>query len=327
MQPVVPAPGFIWVPGYWAYSDEGFFWVPGTWVRAPYIGALWTPGWWGWGDAVWAWHPGYWGPRVGYYGGINYGFGYFGTGYYGGYWNNRVFTYNASVTSVNVSTVRNVYNRPWTGGTGSRVSYSGGAGGIVARPTAEERLAEQDRHVGATPLQLQHERSASTNRAQFASVNQGLPAITSTRRAAAFNAPRSALTQNSAPAGAALNAGAMRRNAVQGAGSAPSVQAPLEHRGPRARDTAGTSSGMTGGQNPNAARGQRMERAQTMSRSSNSGQAQSTGQAQRMGQPQPMLRRQQMGEPQRTGQPKGTGYPQNVERGGKEPRDKRGGKE
>lgn len=31
-----------------------------------------------------AWRPGYWGPHVGFYGGVNYGFGYFGTAYVGG---------------------------------------------------------------------------------------------------------------------------------------------------------------------------------------------------------------------------------------------------
>src|ERR1700694_4459427 len=48
VQPVVPAPGYIWTPGYWAYGPEGYYWVPGTWVFAPYVGALWTPGYWSW---------------------------------------------------------------------------------------------------------------------------------------------------------------------------------------------------------------------------------------------------------------------------------------
>ena len=29
---------------------------------------------------------GYWGPHVGYYGGVNYGFGYMGVGFAGGAW-------------------------------------------------------------------------------------------------------------------------------------------------------------------------------------------------------------------------------------------------
>jgi hypothetical protein len=29
-QPMAPADGYLWTPGYWAYGDEGYFWVPGT---------------------------------------------------------------------------------------------------------------------------------------------------------------------------------------------------------------------------------------------------------------------------------------------------------
>ena len=48
VQPVCPAPGYIWTPGYWAYDPVGgYFWVPGTWVMAPRPGFLWTPGYWG----------------------------------------------------------------------------------------------------------------------------------------------------------------------------------------------------------------------------------------------------------------------------------------
>ena len=28
-QPMAPADGYLWTPGYWAYGDEGYFWVPG----------------------------------------------------------------------------------------------------------------------------------------------------------------------------------------------------------------------------------------------------------------------------------------------------------
>ena len=80
-QPVCPGDRYIWIPGYWAYGDEGYYWVPGTWVRAPFVGALWTPGYWAWHDGVYGWNDGYWGTSVGFYGGINYGFGYDGYGY------------------------------------------------------------------------------------------------------------------------------------------------------------------------------------------------------------------------------------------------------
>jgi len=187
VQPVLPGPGYIWAPGYWGYGAVGYYWVPGTWVLAPYVGALWTPGYWGWGNGAYFWHGGYWGPHVGYYGGINYGFGYVGVGYHGGSWNGGVFNYNTAVTNVNVTNIHNTYNTPVAQNTSvSRVSYNGGAGGITAQPTAEERLAENDRHTPATQLQTRHEQLASTNRAQFASVNHGNPSLAATPRAATF---------------------------------------------------------------------------------------------------------------------------------------------
>lgn len=181
-QPVAPGPDFMWIPGYWAWNGVGYYWVPGTWVLAPYVGALWTPGWWGWSGGAYIWHPGYWGPRVGYYGGINYGFGYFGVGYAGGYWSTGHFFYNTAVTRVDVTRVHNTYNRTIVENN-VRTSYNGGAGGVRHEATAEERLAEHDTHRSATPMQVQHERYASTNRQQFASTNSGSPALTATPRA------------------------------------------------------------------------------------------------------------------------------------------------
>jgi YXWGXW repeat-containing protein len=187
VQPICPGPEYIWVPGYWAYGPDGYYWVPGTWVLAPYVGALWTPGYWGWDGVVFVWHPGYWGPHVGFYGGIDYGFGYFGVGYVGGYWNHGAFFYNTAVNNVNLTVIHNTYRSSVAQNTGfSRVSFNGGAGGTTARPTAQDRLAERDQHRAATPLQVQHERLASTNRALLASVNHGTPRLAATPRAAAF---------------------------------------------------------------------------------------------------------------------------------------------
>jgi hypothetical protein len=187
VQPPVPGPGYIWAPGYWAYGAEGYYWVPGTWVVAPYVGALWTPGYWGWGSGAYLWHAGYWGPHVGFYGGINYGFGYVGVGYHGGYWNGGSFSYNSAVTNVNVTNIHNTYNQPVAQNTAvTRVSYNGGTGGLTAQPTAEERVAERDQHRPATQLQARHEQLASTNRAQLASVNHGTPSLMATSKAAVY---------------------------------------------------------------------------------------------------------------------------------------------
>src|SRR5579859_7359153 len=142
VQPVCPAPGYIWTPGYWAYGPDGYYWVPGTWVVAPTPGFLWTPGYWGWGGGAYLWHAGYWGPHVGFYGGINYGFGYGGIGYEGGRWDHDSFFYNTSVNNVNITRIHNTYRTTVINNTNiNRVSYNGGKGGINARPSSAELVA------------------------------------------------------------------------------------------------------------------------------------------------------------------------------------------
>src|SRR5580700_10103312 len=84
VQPPPPEDGDLWNPGYWAYGPAGYYWVPGVWVAPPAIGLLWTPPYWGFVGGSYLFHAGYWGPHVGFYGGINYGFGYVGVGFFGG---------------------------------------------------------------------------------------------------------------------------------------------------------------------------------------------------------------------------------------------------
>src|SRR5208283_4400399 len=160
VQPVIPGPGYLWTPGYWAYGPDGYFWVPGTWVQPPVVGLLWTPGYWGWAGGAYLWHGGYWGPHVGFYGGINYGFGYGGVGFAGGYWRGGVFHYNTAVTNVNTTVIHNTYvNKTVINNntTVNRTSFNGGTGGVTAQPTAAERAAENEHHTPATSLQTQHE--------------------------------------------------------------------------------------------------------------------------------------------------------------------------
>jgi hypothetical protein len=49
------------------------------------------------------------GPHVGFYGGVNYGFGYYGDGFHGWLWEGEHFAYNATVMNVNCAMVRNTY--------------------------------------------------------------------------------------------------------------------------------------------------------------------------------------------------------------------------
>jgi hypothetical protein len=163
-QPICPGDGYLWTPGYWAYDDEdGYYWVPGTWVEAPQVGFLWTPAYWGWGGSAFLFHEGYWGPEVGFYGGINYGFGYGGVGYEGGRWEGGHFSYNTYVNHVNTTIIHNTYNTRVTNVSETHVSYNGGTGGVEARPTARQESYANQHHVGPVGAQTQHVRAARSN--------------------------------------------------------------------------------------------------------------------------------------------------------------------
>lgn len=183
-QPICPGDGYIWTPGYWAYGPDGYYWVPGVWVQPPQVGFLWTPGYWGWGGSAFLWHAGYWGPHIGFYGGVNYGFGYTGVGYGGGYWNGGHFFYNRTVNNINVVNIHNTYNRTVVVNNVSynRVSYNGGNGGINARPSVQEQVAAREQHVQPTSNQVEHQTNASRDRQQWASVNGGRPAMAAQSR-------------------------------------------------------------------------------------------------------------------------------------------------
>jgi hypothetical protein len=188
-QPICPEDGYLWTPGYWAYDYDvsDYYWVPGTWVMAPEVGFLWTPAYWGWGGDGFVFYDGYWGPHVGFYGGINYGFGYFGVGFEGGRWDGGHFFYNRSVSNINIGNIHNVYDTHVTYNNMSHVSYNGGNGGISARPTAEEESAARDRHIPPVAAQTQHAQAARANPQQRASANMGKPGVAATPRPGDFN--------------------------------------------------------------------------------------------------------------------------------------------
>jgi hypothetical protein len=203
-QPPCPVEGYMWTPGYWAYGDEDYYWVPGVWVAPPRVGVLWTPGYWGWNEGVYVFHSGYWGPHIGFYGGVNYGFGYGGVGFVGGEWRGGRFAYNTAVVNVNRTVIHNTYinktvivnNR-----TVNRTSFNGGPGGIGARPTRGEMSASRERHVQPTAMQVSHQHSASSNRANFASENHGRPATAAMGRVDGREGKQQARIANGAKSG------------------------------------------------------------------------------------------------------------------------------
>ena len=123
---------------------------------------------------------GYWGPHVGFYGGVNYGFGFGGVGFAGGEWRGGVFAYNSAVANFGSVHVTNVYeNRTIveenTIVNVNHVSFNGGVG-IQVHASAVEMQAANEHHFEATCDQVQHEHFAAQDRSQLASVNQGRPA-------------------------------------------------------------------------------------------------------------------------------------------------------
>lgn len=174
-QPPCPDEGYLWQPGYWAWGPDGYYWVPGMWVEPPQPGLFWTPGYWAFQDGDYVWNDGYWGPEVGFYGGVDYGFGYPGEGFYGGMWQGNVFRYNVVVWHVgggfhNTYRAPVAWHRPWN----SRASFNGGRG-IPARPTPQDERAMHARHFQPTREQVQQRDTAAHNPDYQFKNNHGKP--------------------------------------------------------------------------------------------------------------------------------------------------------
>jgi hypothetical protein len=229
-QPICPHEGYLWTPGYWAWDDDDgdYYWVPGTWILAPEVGFLWTPPWWGWEGGIFLFHEGWWGPHVGFYGGINYGFGYFGEGFVGGRWDHDHFFYNREVMNVNVVNIHNVYNEHVDIRNSSHVSFNGGEGGINARPRREDEQAARDRHIGPVAAQNEHFQTARSNRELHASANQGRPPIAATGRAGDFRGSVVAAREAGAPYHAPANRGGGQPR-TEGSGSRGGNAAPRSY--------------------------------------------------------------------------------------------------
>ena len=176
-QPPCPVAGYIWTPGYWAWGGWDYYWVPGVWVAPPTVGFLWTPPWWGWNNGVYVFNQGYWGPTVGFYGGINYGFGYTGDGYWGGRWSGNTFQYNTAVTRVNTNIVHNTYiNNSFTNNANVNRASFNGPNGVNAQETAAQKAAATNaKKLPPTSDQLARKDAASKDQNLRASVNKGNP--------------------------------------------------------------------------------------------------------------------------------------------------------
>ena len=188
VQPPIPAEGYLWTPGYWAYGPGGYYWVPGVWVQPPSVGVLWTPPYWGFAGGVYGFHEGYWGPHVGFYGGVNYGFGYGGIGFGGGLWVGNHFSYNSAVSNFGGVHVTNVYvNRGAINSNMVNHASFNGPGGYQARPTPQEQQFSHEQHMQPTGAQQQHFQTAANSPQQRFSANGGRPATAAAANPQAFH--------------------------------------------------------------------------------------------------------------------------------------------
>ena len=186
-QPICPGDGYLWTPGYWDYDDaDGYYWVPGTWMLAPEPGYLWTPGFWGWGGSAFLWHGGYWGPHVGFYGGINYGFGYFGNGFEGGRWENNHFYYNTAVVHVNETIIHNTYRTTIIENNRSRVAYNGGKAASMHGRRRNKNVMRASGTLKRCRRSGSIAEAARGNPQLRARANQGRPPIAATARPGDF---------------------------------------------------------------------------------------------------------------------------------------------
>jgi hypothetical protein len=215
--PPAPYPNWQWIPGYWGCGGSGYYWVPGYWTAPPDVGYYWTPGYWNYVNGAYAWNAGYWGPTVGFYGGINYGFGYFGTGFVGGFWSGGVFNYNTAVVNVNRTVIHNTFvNRGVVHGGvvgRSRASFNGGRRGIHATPTRAQ-LAARRHAVAETAAQRTHERAAARERGQLASVNHGRPRVVAVQKPLETSRATKHTTHGTVGAAAHHNASVARHGTV-----------------------------------------------------------------------------------------------------------------
>jgi len=199
----MPDDGLIWTPGYWAYDDDQgeYYWVDGAWVQPPQVGFYWTPAYWAWNNGAYGFYPGYWGPTVGFYGGVNYGHGYWGRGYGGGRWENDHFAYNTAANNVGNAHVYRTYadRNGYRPESANRVSYNGGHGGVTARPTSQEQQAIQAQHVQPTPQQQTHFQQAAQQRTHQVKVDKAAAKLVPTPGAAPVAA--TGAQPNAQPAG------------------------------------------------------------------------------------------------------------------------------
>ena len=177
---VDPTPGYLWVPGYWAWdNDIGYYWVPGTWVLPPEPEHL---------DARILGL----GRRV-----LRFSRRVLGTAHRL-LWRSRLrfrlrwrrlrrrllaqwrfFLQPNSQQHLKVA-ITNVYSKTIIINNRTNVSFNGGAGGTTTKPTPEQLAIAQEHHVAATANQTRHAQEAAKDPALSLANNHGHPTVAAT---------------------------------------------------------------------------------------------------------------------------------------------------
>ena len=119
----------------------------------------------------------------------NYGFGYGGVGYEGGYWSNGAFFYNRTVNNISSVSVTNVYSKTVVVNNTSKASFNGGAGGTTVKPTPQQLALAKERHIPPTQEQTRHVQTAAKDPSLSLTKNQGHPAVAATAHPAQLTGP------------------------------------------------------------------------------------------------------------------------------------------
>jgi hypothetical protein len=154
----------------------------------------WTPPYWAWTDGAYTFYPGYWATTVGFYGGIDYGFGYTGVGYQGGYWRNNQFAYNTAVNNFGGVNIAQAYSRP-VPNPNNRVAFNGGNGGTIGRPT-QAQIAARAHAMPPTAAQAQHQEMASKGPALRFNANRGQPSVAAIQKVNEFHGAHATAATN-----------------------------------------------------------------------------------------------------------------------------------
>jgi hypothetical protein len=126
------------------------------------------------------------------------------------------------VSNINITNIHNVYNTTVVNNvTVNHISYNGGNGGVVARPSPEQEEMAQQHHVAPQPAQVRHLQMARANPQLRAEVNHGKPAVAATARPAEFTGSHVVAAR---AAGGAYQAPERK---LDHASSVPAHQAPL----------------------------------------------------------------------------------------------------